>query len=56
MSLDGFSCEAAAYAQVNVFLPDETNLLASGGAEVSESQVNQASAKALLAHYLVAKE
>jgi hypothetical protein len=50
VSLLGFSCKVAAQAQVNVFLPDKTNLPASGGAEVSESQVNQARTEVLVAH------
>jgi hypothetical protein len=33
-----------------VFLPDKTNLPASGVAEVSESQANQASTEVLVAH------
>ncbi|MBC3927023.1 hypothetical protein [Undibacterium sp. CY21W] len=50
MSLLGFSYKAAAQAQVKVFLSDKTNLPASGGAEVSESQANQASTEVFVAH------
>ncbi|MBK1888857.1 hypothetical protein Undi14_02350 [Undibacterium sp. 14-3-2] len=50
MSLLGFSCKVAAQTQVKVHQPDKTNLLASGGTEVSESQANQASTEVLVAH------
>jgi hypothetical protein len=45
----GFSCKLLRRRRL-VFLPDKTNLPASGGAEVSESQANQASTEVLVAH------